>query len=493
MLTVTTIGVLMAGLDARIVIIGLPQVISALKADAEQGIWINQAYVLGSIAVFLLIGRLTDMFGRKRFYVCGFAIFTVGSGLTSLASDPLQVIFFRIIQGIGAGIVLTNSIAIITDATPKNELGFSLSVNNLGFRAGAMAGLTFSGFILSFLGDWRALFYVNIPIGVFGTIWAQKTIKEAPRERKAIRGCVDWVGFAAFTTFITSLLLVMTFAAYGVGSQMLTLTFSVVSVTSLIGFVGYERRCQTPLLDLSLFRIREFSGGIIALLLNGIAWGAVLLLLSFYFQLVLGFSPLEAGIRLIPFDVAFLVAGPLSGKLCDKYGHRIFTDSGIILSSVSLFLLSTLNATTAYATSAFYMGLFGASIGLFSSPNMSSVISAVPINRRGIGSAVRSTFLNVGMAFSLNLAILIISFTIPYALVTQIASGYANSLDSEKALFMEGLQSAYLWLAGLNALAIVPSFLRGRGSKAKNEKNYSKLNLDCDLGNSLFVEHKRTQ
>ncbi len=180
-LTVTTIGVLMAGLDARIVIIGLPQVISALGADAEQGIWINQAYMLGSIAVFLLIGRLTDLFGRKRFYTSGFAIFTIGSALTSLATDPFQIILFRIIQGIGAGIVLTNSIAIITDATPKNELSFSLSVNNLGFRAGAMAGLTVSGFILSLIGDWRALFYVNIPIGILGTIWAQKAIREPSR------------------------------------------------------------------------------------------------------------------------------------------------------------------------------------------------------------------------------------------------------------------------------------------------------------------------
>ncbi len=479
----------MAGLDARIVIIGLPQVISALNADAEQGIWINQAYMLGSIAVFLLVGRLTDVFGRKRFYVGGFAIFTVGSGLTSLASDPFQVVLFRIVQGVGAGIVLTNSITLITDATPKNELSFSLGVNNLGFRAGAMAGLTVSGFILSLLGDWRALFYVNVPIGIFGTIWAQKTIKETVRGNKVSRGCMDWIGFAAFTTFITSLLLVMTFAAYGVGSQMLTLGFSILSVASLIGFVGYERRCQTPLLDLSLFKIREFSGGIFALLLNGIAWGAVLLLLSFYFQLVLGFSPLEAGIRLIPFDVAFLATGPLSGKLCDRYSHHPFTASGIILSSCSLYLLSTVNATTSYVTVTAYMALFGVAMGLFSSPNMSSVMSAVPANRRGIGSAVRSTFLNVGMALSLNLAILIISFTVPYALVTQIASGYTGSLDAERTLFMQGLQSAYLWLAGLNSLAIIPSILRGKSTKARKENQPVEPKTVYDLDNTLFVEH----
>ena len=492
MLTVTTIGVLMSGIDARIVIIGLPQVISALKADAEQGIWINQAYMLGAISVFLLIGRLTDLFGRKRFYITGFGIFTIGSALTSLASDPYQVVLFRIIQGIGAGVIVTNSIAIITDATPKNELSFSLSVNNLGFRAGAMLGLTVSGVILSFL-DWRALFYVNVPIGIIGTIWAYKTIKEPTNHNQVTRGCMDWIGFATFTTFITSLLLVMTFAAYGIGSQLLTLSFAILTGAAFIGFLVQERRCPKPLLDLGLFRIREFSGGIFALLLNGIAWGAVLLLLSLYFQLVLGYSPLDAGIRIIPFDIAFLIAGPLSGWLCDKFSHHPFTVSGIILSSLSLYLFSTVNAATPYMTMVVYMGLFGVAMGMFSSPNMSSVMSAVPAEKRGIGSAVRSTFLNVGLAFSLNLAILIISFTVPYALVTQIASGTATALAADKVLFMQGLQSAYLWLAVLNALAIIPSVLRGKGSKPKTLLQNKIENIRPQPEPTLISKHSMHQ
>jgi len=177
-LTVTTIGVLMAGIDARIVIIGLPQVIHAIGADAEQGIWISQAYIMGTISILLLTGAFADLYGRKRVYTSGFLIFTVGSILTSLSTSPIQLIIFRIIQGMGAGIILTSSIAIITDSTPTQELGYSLGINNLGFRLGAMAGLTLSGVIITFLGDWRALFYINIPVGLIGTIWAHKTIKE---------------------------------------------------------------------------------------------------------------------------------------------------------------------------------------------------------------------------------------------------------------------------------------------------------------------------
>ncbi len=473
-LTVTTIGVLMAGVDARIVIIGLPQVISALKADAEQGIWISQAYSLGSIAVLLLVGRLTDLFGRKSFYTSGFVIFTVGSALTSLAFDPMQVVLFRVIQGIGAGVILTNSIALITDATPLSELSFSLSINNLGFRIGAMAGLTLSGLLLSLFSDWRALFYINIPIGILGTLWAQKTIKADPPKEKRDGDRMDWVGFIAFTTFITSLLLVLTFAAYGIGTQILTWAVSGLTAVSLIGFMSHESRHPSPLVDLSLFKNREFSGGIFALLLNGIAWGAVLLLLSFYFQLVLGLSPLEAGIRIIPFDIAFLVMGPVAGRLSDMYSpklsHHPFTATGIVLSSVSLFLFSTVDATTPYITITAYMILFGVAMGMFSSPNMSAVMSAVPVHRRGIGSAVRSAFISVGMAISLNLAVLIISLTMPYTLVTQIASGYTASLAAERVLFMEGLKTTYLWLAVLNAIAIIPSLLRGKSRRATSSK-----------------------
>lgn len=466
-LSVTTIGVLMAGLDARIVIIGLPEVIQALGADAEQGIWLNQAYLLGSIVILLLIGSFADTFGKKRIFTGGFITFTLGSAMTSLATDPMQAVLFRIIQGIGAGIILTSSVALIVDATPRNELGFALGINNLGFRFGAMAGLTVSGLILSLMGDWRALFYINVPIGIFGIIWSQLAIKETHIAEKNMNGhsYIDWTGFLTFTVFITSLLLALTFAAYGMGNQLLTLECVVISVVSLAAFIAQEFRSRNPLLDLRLFKIREYSGGIIAQLINAISWGAVLLLLSFYFQLVLGLSPIDAGIRIIPFDIAFLVFGPLSGRLSDRFGHLPFTTTGIALSSLSLFLFSTVDATTSYMTVAVYMLLFGVGIGIFSSPNMSSIMSAIPAERRGIGSALRATFFNVGFAVSLNLAILVISFTVPYTLVTQIVGGYTTTLYAEKDLFLHGLKATYLWLAVLNTVAIIPSVLRGKGPK----------------------------
>jgi len=459
-LTVTTVGVLMAGLDSRIVIVGLPSVAASLGADAEQAIWITQAYVLGSTVALLLVGRISDIVGRVKLYTSGFAVFTLGSLLTSLATDPAQVIGFRALQGLGSAILFTNSAAMIVDATPSHELGLSLGINQVAFRMGSMAGLTVSGVILSIL-DWRALFYINVPIGIFGTAWAHFRLREIA---KLDRGApIDWAGFVSFTGFILALLLALTLAAYGVGEARTVGALLAFSFGSLAVFAYVEHRTPHPLLDLRLLRIREFTGGVVAQLLNAIAFGAVLLLLSLDFQLVLGLSPLAAGVLILPMDVATLACGPLSGRLSDKYGHVPFTTAGLAVISLSLFLLSTTDASTPYSHLAVYIVLFGAGLGFFASPNISSIMGSVPAERRGIASGFRATFFNVGYTVSLNLAILITTFTVPYVLVTQILSGDPTTITAaDRLLFAQGIRTTYLWLAGVNTLAILPSLLRGR-------------------------------
>ena len=457
----------MDGLDSRIVIIGLPQVAAALHADAEQAIWFTQAYVLAGTVAMLLIGRVTDIVGRVKIYTAGFAIFTIGSALTSLSQNPSQFILWRALQGLGVAMLFINSVAMIVDSTPKKDLGLSLGINQIAFRFGAMAGLTLSGLILSYF-DWRALFYLNIPIGIFGTFWAHHRLKEVAKlERKSK---VDWLGFASFSISITSFLLALTFGAYGLSEEIVVYGLVVLSAVSLTVFVAYENRLAHPLLDLSLLRIREFTGGVIAQLLNAIAWGAFLLLLSLYFQLVLDMSPLAAGIAIIPFDIAFLIVGPLSGRLSDKFGHLPFTTSGLALTSVALYLFSTMTIMTPISVVIFHMTLVGAGMGLFVSPNISSVMSSVPEKRRGIASAFRATFFQVGYVISLNAAVLIMTIVIPYQTITQVISA-VNPLTisaSDKLLFMKGLSIAYFYLSIVNVAAIPPSVLRG-GSRSKSK------------------------
>jgi MFS family permease len=243
----------------------------------------------------------------------------------------------------------------------------------------------------------------------------------------------------------------------------------IVSALALLTFILYERRQADPLLDMSLLKIREFTGGIIAQLLNAIAWGAFLLLLSLYFQLVLDMSPLASGIAIIPFDISFLLVGPMSGKLSDKYGHLPFTTSGLAIASLGLYLFSTLTITTSTSTVIVYMILVGVGMGLFVSPNISSVMSSVPEKRRGIASAFRATFFQVGYVISLNAAVLIMTLVIPYRTITQVIS-VVNPItitSSEKTLFMKGLSTAYSWLATFNVIAIAPSVLRGSSKRIR--------------------------
>src|SRR5438445_771286 len=374
-LTVTTVGVLMAGIDGRIVVIGLPQVAAALGADAEQAIWFTQSYVLGSTIALLFIGRVTDIFGRVKVYTLGFTVFTIGSALTSLSLAPEHVIVFRMVQGLGSAVLFTNSAALITDATPV----------------------------------------------------------------------------------IQSLI--------------------AVSFIALVAFLLLERRTKSPLLDLSLLGIREFTGGVVAQLLNAVSWGAVLLLLSIYLQLIRGLPPFQAGLALLPFDLSFLAVGPISGRLSDRFGHVPFTTTGLFLMSLSLYLLSMTNSFTPYLQIAVDLIIFGAGIGLFSSPNISSIMGSVPPQRRGIASGFRATFFFVGFTLSFNLAILVMTLSVPYSVITAVITSFNSPAIGvpEKVLFTTALSRAYQWFAVLNATAIVPSLLRGKRDAAATSRGSSSI------------------
>jgi EmrB/QacA subfamily drug resistance transporter len=459
-LTVTTVGVLMSGIDSRIVVIGLPTVAAALGADAEQAIWFTQAYIIGSTVALLYLGRISDMYGRVKIYNIGFAIFTVGSLFTSLSPDPNFFIAARIFQGLGSAALFSNSAAIITDAFPRGELGNALGINSVAFRAGSMAGLTLSGLILAFL-DWRYLFYVNIPVGIFGTLWARARLHEQSRPEST--STMDWPGFILFASFLSFLLLALTFGAYGFGESLLIAAFVMLSFASLALFVNIERRTANPLLDLSLLRIKEFTGAVSAQLINAMAWGAFILLISLYLQLVKGLSPLQAGIAILPFDVALLFLAPISGKLSDRYGTRPFATAGLAVITASLVAMSTLTPDTSYVTLVAFLIIGGAGMGLFTSPNMSSVMGSVPSHRRGVASAFRATFFNIGFVLSFNIVILVLTFYLPYSLISQIISsqGVLTSISTNAAKFSSALDNLFLVLAAINTVAIVPSLLRG--------------------------------
>jgi EmrB/QacA subfamily drug resistance transporter len=451
----------MVSMNLRLVVIGLPQVASALGADAEEAIWFTQGYVLVTTAGLLVVGRLGDMFGKVRLYEIGFTIFAVTSALTSLSQNPLEVIVFRGIQGLGGAIILTNGLALITDLTPASELGFAVGINQSANRLGSMVGLTFSGLILYFF-DWRALFYLNVPIGVFGALWVRRLLKgyEKPRMKTSM----DWIGLATFMTAISSYLLSITLYAYGPSELWTSVGLAVLGSACLVAFVVQERRAADPLLDLKLFRIREVAGGVSANTINSLAFGAFQILLSLYLQLVLNESPLYAGAVLVIYDVVFVVVSTFSGKLSDRYGHVPFTTGGLILTSVALFLFSLDDKSSPFAVVVVGLVILGVGVGIFGSPNASSIMKSVPADRRGVTSGLRNTGYSVSLALSTSLAILIMSLYAPYSTVSAVLSSISPTGISEamRALFANGIRASFFWFGVVELFAIPPSLLSGK-------------------------------
>ncbi len=450
----------MAGVDTRIVIVGLPTIAKELGANVEAVIWVSQAYLLASTIGLLLIGRVTDLIGRVKIYNIGFAVFTVGSFFSSISFTAEELIASRVVQGVGAAMLITNSTAILTDATPKGELGTILGLNQIAFRAGSVAGLTLSGVILA-ITSWRALFYINIPIGIFGTLWAHFRLKELTKftERRKI----DWLGFFTFTISITMILLSITFLSYGLSDASIGAGLLVAGFILLLIFIREEGRVESPILDLRLFKIREFLGGNLAQLLNALAWSGSIIMLSFYLQLVLGMSALNAGLSLLPLEATYAVFGPISGRLSDKYGPRWFSTIGLLISSAAFFSLSLISLKTSYLQIALPLALLGIGNGMFVSPNISSIMGSVPQDRRGIASSFRVTVFNIGLTASSGIAILLITLGLPYSIFSSFLEGIAPSNVTATAMqgFVSGFRIAAFVFAVINTLAIIPSFLRG--------------------------------
>ncbi|MHB8566120.1 MAG: MFS transporter [Nitrososphaerales archaeon] len=466
-LTVTFVGTLMAGLDTRILIIGLPTIAKELHAGPEEVIWVTQAYVLSSTACLLLIGRITDLFGRVKVYNIGFVIFTVGSALAALSTSASELIAFRALQGIGAGILVTNSSAIITDASPRGELGTMLGINQTAFRIGTVFGLTLSGLILSLV-DWQGLFYVNIPIGIFGTVWAYMKLREI--SVRDLSRKMDWVGFALFSTGLTLVLLAVTFLSYGIAGYLEGYTFLSVGFALIVLFVKQESRIPFPMLDLSLFKIRQFAMGNTAQLLNSLSWTGAVLLSALYLQVGLGYTPLQGGLGLLPLDVTYLVFSFASGKLADRYGSRGLATFGLVITTVCFFAMSAFGVSTPYIEIALLFVFMGVGNGLFLAPNLVSIMSSVPSNRIGIASGFRQTVFQTGYATSYGLVILFITFGIPYASFSLLLQGIGSpvALSAARLEFIDGYRITAIILALIEAVAIIPSLMRGESRITKS-------------------------
>ena len=476
----------MAALNSSIVIIALPAIFRGIglnplaPGNIEYLLWLLLSFSVALAVLVVSFGRLGDIFGRVRLYNVGFLIFTVGAALLAItpgrgSSAAMYMILMRLLQGVGGALLFANANAILADTFPSTKRGMALGINQVAALSGSFLGLIVGG-VLSDV-NWRLIFWVSVPFGIFGTLLAFLKLHETSIKRSAK---VDVVGSALFGIGIVFLLLGITYGIQPSPGHSMSwgtpkiLSFLMLGVVILGSFVVYELKVKVPMLDLKLFRSRGFATGNVANLFASIGRGGLQFMLILWLQGIWlplhGYSfaqtPLWAGIYMLPLTGGFLISGPISGMLSDRFGPRLFSSVGMLLAAISFFLLILLPVNFNYAFFAPILALNGVGFGLFSAPNSSAVMNAVPSGARGTASGLLSTLNNTGQVFSIgiffSLMIAGISTSLAKNLFTGLTHAGLPATTASGIAHLPAVASLFGAFLGLNPVkALLGSHLHG--------------------------------
>ncbi len=464
-LSVTTLGAAMAAIDSSIVVLGFPTIMTDLHSDLVTMIWVLMGYILMSTVFLMLFGRLADMFGRVRLYNLGFAVFTGGSLLCAFATTGPQLVFFRLVQGVGGAMLVANSMAIITEVFPPGERGRAMGINSITWAVGGIVGPVAGGLILAVL-SWRWIFLVNVPIGIVGTAWGYRALHEISRPRRGER--FDLGGMVLFSGGVSCLLIAL--------SQGISWGWLAPPTLALFGgfalleglFVVAERGGGAHFIEPSLLRSRILMFGTAAATLQSLSMFAVNFLVLFYLQGVKGVAPLQAALLILPLPLVQSVVGPLAGLISDRVGARLPATAGLVLQAAACVLLAQLTAASSYAALLAGLLVLGLGGGLFWAPNTSAVMGAAPPERLGVASATLATFRQAGMVTSFALALAVAASTIPRALAGAIFLGTSVKLGAPvMSAFTLGMGHALMVSALIVLAASALTFIAGDTARAR--------------------------
>jgi len=416
----TSIAIFIAFANYNMIIIALPQIFDSLRFNPTAPdalgylIWLILGYMIVTSSLVVTFGRISDLKGRAKLYSLGFLIFAISSGILSTVngygdSAVLEMIILRLFQGVGGGLLMVNSAAILTDYFPKNELGKALGLNQVSGLVGGVAGLIIGG-VLSVI-NWRYIFLLDFVVGIIGTLWSFKSLRDV---QKPIKQPLDIIGNVLFALGITLLLISVTYGLLPYNNQQLgwgnpfVITGLTISFLAIGIFVFVERKVKNPMFDLSLFKVRDFSVANFTNFIASMARQGILLMMLVLLQGIwlplhgvpYSQTPFWAGLYLIPNMLGFAALGPISGILSDRYGSKVFTSLGLFVSALGFFLLSLLPYDFQLWQFFAISFLMGAGMGLFSSPNMADIMASVPVQKRGAASGMRASLQNTASAIS---------------------------------------------------------------------------------------------
>lgn len=453
---IIAVGTFMAALDASVVNIALPSIGKYYGEPLYIIEWVVMSYLLVISSLLLTYGRLGDMYGHKKIYIGGFTIFTFGSLLCALAPNITMLILSRVVQALGAGMIMSMGPAIVTDFAPAGSRGKALGITAIAVAVASTAGPVVGGFLTTHFG-WQSIFYINLPIGIAGTFFAFSIIPDlSKREAQTfdIKGAIT-----IFMALICLLLPLSYTEKYGWRNLYITL-FLVIGILLILIFVYIEKKVKYPMVDLKLFRSRLFTMSNISALINYMAQFSVMLLMPFYLQQLKGLPPSEAGFMLIPMPITTMIVAPISGSLSDRLDSRYISSLGMGLISLGIFLLSRLgfDSSNIYIITA--LSITGLGSGLFQTPNNSAIMGCVPGNRRGIASGMLATMRNIGMVLGVAVSGALFSSRMGYLNILLASEGLTGN-GLEIASFLGALSFTFTVSSVLAAAAVLTSLARG--------------------------------
>nr|WP_279672037.1 MFS transporter [Flexivirga meconopsidis] len=466
----------MATINSSIVIISLPAIFRGIDLDPLGAgnisylLWTLMGYLVVSAVLVVALGRLGDMFGRVKIYNLGFVVFTIASILLSLdpwggGSGALWIIIGRIVQGVGGAMLMANSTAILTDAFPSTQRGMALGINQVAAIAGSFLGLIIGGILSEW--HWRAVFWVSVPIGLLGTIWSYKSLHELGSTR---RGRLDLPGNLTFAVGVTAILVAITYGIQPYGGHTMgwtnpwVLAGLIGGALVLVAFCIIEARVADPMFSMGLFRIKAFSAGNFAGLLASIGRGGMQFMLIIWLQGIWlplrGYdyesTPLWAGIFLLPLTIGFLIAGPVSGYLSDRFGARAFASGGLLLNAATFVGLLLIPVDFDYWIFALLLLLNGVGSGMFSAPNTTAIMNSVPAHQRGAASGMRATFFNAGTSLSIgiffSLMIVGLSQHLPDAMRSGLTAQHVSPGVADQVAALPPVGSMFAAFLGFNPI-----------------------------------------
>ncbi len=444
-------GIIMAPIDGSMVNVILPTLTEVFSADIATAQWVPMIYLLIISSLLLFFGRLGDIWGYKKVFQSGLAVFIIASGLCGLSGSIYWLIGFRAFQAIGSAMLMAVPLAIITACFPINELGRALGTFSISIAAGLAIGPSFGGFIASMFG-WRFTFLINIPIGIAAFIIIHRVIPEL----KGRPGAYDLLGAASAFGFLFSLLLFINRAQTS-GFSASDSILLIIAAISGIGFVLIEHYTADPMLNFGLFRNITFSFASVSSLLNFMAQFVVIFLTPFYLHRVLHYEPNRVGLIMTCFPLAVMVFGPISGWLSDRIGSRWLSSLGQLICCLAMLLMSRLPASAEAMDVALRLTLFGVGAGVFQSPNTSAAMSSVPRPYLGVASAVLANMRNVGMVTGIALAGVVLHVVVSDAILLK------NTLNrSEAAFFLNGIETAFRVGASISVIAAITALVKKR-------------------------------